>query len=49
MIARSPWLERADWLEQCDLEGICPDCGDPVVDCDGHDLDDDTDFEPLET
>lgn len=46
MSARSPWLERSDFLESCDLAGVCPTCGDPAVDCDGHDLDDDT--EPQE-
>jgi hypothetical protein len=42
---RSPWLEHADFVERCDLDGICPTCGDAVTDCDGHD---DTEPEPVE-
>jgi hypothetical protein len=26
-------LERADYIELCDIRGICPDCGDSVVEC----------------
>lgn len=46
-----PWVQDADWLEACDERGVCPDCGEPLADCDGHDDIDDTDnanFEPSE-
>lgn len=26
-------IERANWIEACDLSDRCPDCGDHVLDC----------------
>lgn len=46
---RTPEQRRSDWLEHCDLAGLCPDCGDPIPACWCPDLDTDTDFDTLET